>query len=31
LLKEIGLGVEVHAMNLQNIVEAIHELRERKK
>jgi 3-dehydroquinate synthase len=31
LLKEIGRGVEVHEMNPQKIVEAIHELRERKK
>jgi len=31
LLKEIGRGVEVHEMNQAKIVEAIHELRERKK
>src|SRR3984957_18220994 len=31
LLKEIGCGVEVHEMNQAKIVEAIHELRERKK
>jgi 3-dehydroquinate synthase len=31
LLKEIGRGVEVHEMNPQKIVEAVHELRERKK
>jgi 3-dehydroquinate synthase len=31
LLKEIGCGVEVHEMNPQKIVEAIHELRARKK
>jgi 3-dehydroquinate synthase len=31
LLKEIGRGVEVHKMNPKNIVEAIHELRERRK
>jgi len=30
LLKEIGRGVEVHEMNPQKIVEAIHELRQRK-
>jgi 3-dehydroquinate synthase len=31
LLKEIGRGVEVHEMNQPKIVEAIHELRGRKK
>jgi 3-dehydroquinate synthase len=31
LLKKIGRGVEVHEMNPQKIVEAIHELRGRKK
>jgi 3-dehydroquinate synthase len=31
LLKEIGRGVEIHEMNSQIILEAIHELRERKK
>jgi 3-dehydroquinate synthase len=31
LLKEIGHGVEVHEMNPQEIIEAIHELRGRKK
>jgi 3-dehydroquinate synthase len=31
LLKEIGRGVEVHEMNQAKIVEAIHELRGRKK
>ena len=31
LLKEIGRGVEIHEMNQQKIVEAIHELRGRKK
>jgi 3-dehydroquinate synthase len=31
LLKEIGRGVEVHEMNPQKIVEAIHELHGRKK
>ena len=31
LLKEIGRGVEAHEMNQAKIVEAIHELRERKK
>jgi 3-dehydroquinate synthase len=31
LLKEIGCGVEVHQMNPQKIIEAIHELRERTK
>ncbi|HUZ08371.1 MAG TPA: 3-dehydroquinate synthase [Candidatus Paceibacterota bacterium] len=31
LLDEIGGGVEVHEMNAQKIVEAIHELRDRKK
>ncbi|HEY1718139.1 MAG TPA: 3-dehydroquinate synthase [Verrucomicrobiae bacterium] len=31
LLKEIGCGVEVHEMNSQKIIEAIHELRGRKK
>jgi 3-dehydroquinate synthase len=31
LLKEIGRGVEVHEMNQSKIVEAVHELRERKK
>jgi 3-dehydroquinate synthase len=30
LLKEIGRGVEVHEMNPQKIVEAIHELQQRK-
>jgi 3-dehydroquinate synthase len=30
LLKEIGLGVEVHEMNPQKIIEAIHELSDRK-
>jgi 3-dehydroquinate synthase len=30
LLKEIGRGVEVHEMNQQKIVEAIHELQQRK-
>jgi 3-dehydroquinate synthase len=31
LLREIGRGVEIHEMNQPKIVEAIHELRERKK
>jgi 3-dehydroquinate synthase len=31
LLREIGHGVEIHEMNQPKIVEAIHELRERKK
>jgi 3-dehydroquinate synthase len=31
LLKEIGRGMEVHEMNQSKIIEAIHELRERKK
>jgi 3-dehydroquinate synthase len=31
LLKEIGRGIEVHEMNPQKIIEAIHELRGRKK
>jgi 3-dehydroquinate synthase len=31
LLKEIGRGMEVHEMNQQKIVEAIHELQRRKK
>ncbi len=31
LLKEIGRGVEVHEMNQSKIIEAIHELRGRKK
>ena len=31
LLKEIGRGVEVHEMNQSKIVEAIYELRDRKK
>jgi 3-dehydroquinate synthase len=31
LLKEIGCGIEVHEMNLPKIVEAIHELRARRK
>jgi 3-dehydroquinate synthase len=31
LLHEIGRGVEIHEMNQPKIVEAIHELRERKK
>jgi 3-dehydroquinate synthase len=31
LLKEIGSGMEVHEMNSGKIVEAIHELRARKK
>jgi 3-dehydroquinate synthase len=31
LLKEIGHGVEIHEMNSQKIIEAIHELRARKK
>ena len=31
LLKEIGRGMEVHEMNQPKIVEAIHELRGRKK
>lgn len=30
LLREIGQGVEVHEMNLPKVVEAIHELQERK-
>src|SRR5579862_2404545 len=30
LLREIGRGVEVHEMNLPKVVEAIHELRERR-
>jgi 3-dehydroquinate synthase len=29
LLREIGIGVEVHEMNLPKVVEAIHDLRER--
>ena len=29
LLREIGRGVEVHEMNLANVVQAVHELRER--
>jgi 3-dehydroquinate synthase len=31
LLKEIGRGVEIHEMNSQKIIEAIHELHRRKK
>ncbi len=31
LLKEIGWGVKVHEMNQPKIVEAIHELRQRRK
>jgi 3-dehydroquinate synthase len=31
LLKEIGCGLEIHEMNQTKIIEAIHELRERKK
>jgi 3-dehydroquinate synthase len=30
LLKEIGRGVEIHEMNQPKIIEAIHELRQRK-
>ncbi len=31
LLKEIGCGVEVHEMNLPKVVEAIHELQQRRR
>jgi 3-dehydroquinate synthase len=31
LLREIGQGIEVHEMNRAKIVEAIHELRQRKR